>query len=208
MPDTGWVTVGAGANNSDAGSAAWANVTNITVASDVAYASASVPPANGTSQYLHGTALGLAVLIPDGATPVGVEAAVRRRSGWNEMGGDHTIQLLKGGARGGDNKSLGALWSNTEVTSYYGGAADLWGLSLSRADVVSPDFGLAARVISTRPSGNNSIRIHYMQIKVHYTVSGNPGAFFALFNVKDRIREILKPKRKFWLPEPAFARAA
>ncbi|MBX3580851.1 MAG: hypothetical protein KF810_03005 [Rhizobiaceae bacterium] len=209
MADTGWVTVGTGANNADAGNTAWSNPGNITTASDAAYAIVGLAK-DTTSQYLHGTNCDFSA-IPSGATIDGVEARVRKWSGGGPT--DHTIQLIVGGTRSGDNKSAGAAWaspSSTNVSYDYGGASDLWGLSLSRSDVVAVNFGLAVRAARVGGSGGTvNIRVPYIQLKVHYTeAAGNTGAFFALFNVKDRLREILKPKKKFWLPEPAFARAA
>lgn len=209
MADTGWVTVGTGANNADAGATAWTNPGNITSASDASYAQATSIAKNGAgSQYLHGTNLSLSV--PAGATIDGVEALVRRTA--NNYGNtyDHTIQLIVGGSRSGDNKASATIWpANTSINSAtYGGASDLWSLSLSQADVVAANFGLAVRVAASTASAITP-RVQYLQIKVHYTeAAGNTGAFFALFNVKDRLREILKPKKRFWLPEPAFARAA
>lgn len=208
MADTGWVTVGTGANNADAGNTAWSNTGNITTATDSAYAQAtSIPKSTGTSQYLHGTNLGLS--IPAGSTIDGIEALVRHyNSGSFQY--DHTVQLIIGGSRSGSNKASGTVWASNTIENFtYGGASDLWGLTPTRGDVVASNFGLSFRMSNQIALGTSTPRVYYIQMKVHYTeAAGNTGAFFALFNVKDRIREILKPKKRFWLPEPVFARAA
>lgn len=207
MADTGWVTVGTGANNADAGNKSWNNTSNITTASDASYSTTTTNLKDEeTSQYLHGTNCDFSS-IPEGSTIDGVGVLVRRcRSSDQASGGnmqDHTIQLLVGGVRTGDNKAVSTAWGgiNNVGTAEYGGASDLWGLSLSRSEVIASNFGLAVRAYTS--TGSRSPQVFYIQIKVHYTeAAGNTGAFFALFNVKDRLREIMKPKKKFWLPEP------
>lgn len=210
MADTGWVTPGTGANNADAGDVAWSNASNITTATDAARADASSLPKNtGTSQYLHATNFDFSS-IPSGATIDGIEARVRKGSSTNTANRiyEHTIQLIVGGSRAGSNKGGSGSWVLTTSTATFGGATDLWGLAPSQSDVASSNFGLAVRAVNTNTGTGNAF-VYYVQLKVHYTeAAGNTGAFFALFNVKDRIREILKPKKKFWLPESVFARAA
>lgn len=201
MTDTGWVTVGSAANNADAGDVAWTNTANILVADDVDRASSTITK-SGTSQYLHATNFGFS--LPSGSTIDGIEALVRR-AGNSSYISEHTIQIIKGGSRSGANKA-GATWtSTTPTTSTYGGASDLWSNSLTRSDVIASNFGLAIRASNSGSSALQA-RVYYAQMKVHYTEpAGNTGAFFALFSVKDRIREILRPRRRFWMPEPVFA---
>lgn len=207
MADTGYVTAGTGANNADAGNTAWSNPGNITTATDSANASANNITKSGTSQYLHATNFDFSS-IPVGATIDGIDV-LRREGSSTANVQDHTVQLIVGGTRSGDNKATGTTWTTSASTETFGGASDLWGLSLSRADVVASNFGVAIRATNISGSAQPTARIYYVQIKVHYTeAAGNTGAFFALFSVKDRIREILKPRKKFWLPEPVFARAA
>lgn len=212
MPSTGFILAGTGANNAGAGDDAWSNPGNITNTNDSNYAEAAVSKSE-TSQYLHGTNYGFS--IPEGATIDGIEARFRR--GANITGSsvadmkEHTIQLIVGGSRSGDNKAdTGANWpglSNTPSNKDFGGSSDKWGLSLARSDVVASTFGVAVRTSNTNSSSTRNFRIYSVWINVHYTeaAAGNTGAFFALLSVKERLREILKPTRKFWLPDPVFA---
>lgn len=202
MPSTGWITAGAGANNADAGTTAWTDPGNITVATDDAYAIASsVAKSGGTTQYLHATSFDFSAL-PSSLTVDGVQARLRYGNAASVT--FHTVQLIVGGSRTGSNLADATAMTSGVSTTDYGGTSNLWGLSLSRADVVSSSFGLAVRC--TNPAASwRSPRVYYVQIDISYTeITGNPGAFFALFSVKDRLREILKPKRQFWLPEPGF----
>lgn len=207
MASTGWTIAGTGANNADAGDKAWSNPGNATNTDDAQYAGVGdIPKSTGTSQYLHMTNFGLSV--PSGATIDGIEARVRGGSAVANQIADNTIQLIVGGSRAGANNASATKWPtySNRANADYGGASNLWSLSPTRADVVASNFGLAVRVTQTSGSGTGYARVYSVWLNVHYTeATGNTGAFFALFSVRDRLREILKPRRRFWMPEPAFA---
>lgn len=210
MADTGWVTAGTGANNAAAGNTAWGNTGNITTATDAAYSEASSVAKSGSTQYLHAANFDFSS-IPSGSTIDGIEALVRRQQTGTGGSSDNTIQLILGGSRTGSNLASSEDWSSSIQSKQYGGASNLWGLTPDRSDVISASFGLAIRGNNLSGITQINLRVYYVQIKVHYTEpepAGNTGAMFMLWRMKDRIREILKPKKQFWLPEPAFARAA
>lgn len=67
---------------------------------------------------------------------------------------DFTIQLIKGGTAQGDNNAdTGTAWPTSLAKRTYGGAADLWSLSLSESDVEASNFG--ARVAAQGNSGES-----------------------------------------------------
>src|SRR5690606_36046040 len=146
---------------------------------------------------------------PSGSTIDGVKAYIykwaQRASGAPRVA-DATIQLIVGGSRVGDNKANTTPdWDSTEDVYEYGGDNDLWGLILSDSDVNASNFGIAIRAANTYTAAPISLqaRVYHIKMQVSYTPpSGNPGAMFMLFSVKDRIREIIEAsKPKLWLPE-------
>lgn len=63
---------------------------------------------------------------------------------------DDQIRLVVGGTISGDNKATSADWGGmTPNSPTYGGASDLWGLSLSPADVNDSDFGMVVAARGT-----------------------------------------------------------
>ena len=164
MPDTGWIIAGTGANNADAGDAAWTNPSNI-LAQDTNYANYLAK--NNSSQYLHATNFALSS-VPDASVIVGVEARIRRAQDGTGIA-DHTVQLIAGGTRQGSNKAdLATAWTGGSVQTNkdYGGPADLWGLALTPAIVKASNFGLAIRAATLAGFENGSVdavwlRVHF-----------------------------------------------
>ena len=106
--------------------------------------------------------------IPLTATIVGVEV----RHFKNEVGAggitDNLIQLVKGGIAQGDNKSVGAAYpTGGEAEAIYGGPSDMWGLSLTPADVNAADFGTDHIADGGIAFGTASI--NHIQMKIYYT---------------------------------------
>lgn len=209
MADTGWVVAGSGENLSP-GDVAWSNPENITNENDADSANASgIPKSTGTTQYLHAT--NFAFVLPNTGIVTGIEARTRVSSSpfnQNTYVTDHTIQLIVGGSRVGDNKANTVLrWPSSAGNNDYGGPTDLWSVPVNMADIKSPSFGLAVRATNTFTTGVRSAAIYTVWMRVHYEEEKkSAGAFFALFSVADRLKDIIKPKQRFWLPEPEFCR--
>lgn len=168
MADTGLVTPAAFASvEHAAGDVAWSGVANAG-ASDDSRATASVG-ADGFTQRLQGTALGLAV--PVGVTIDGVELVVEGGAdGGSTAFLDALVRLLRAGAVDGDDRSVASHWSATERLVTYGGPTDLWGLALTPADVNAADFGAAIR---WRRDGTSvkAARVDHVQLRVHFTAT-------------------------------------
>jgi hypothetical protein len=201
MAETGWKLAGTGANEVLSGSTNWSNPGNIAI--DDTTNAQSNPAKGGNTAYLNASNFGFSL---GSATVQGIEAKLTRyRDSGSTTIYDYTIQLLVGGTRSGSNKAdTTTNWPTAAADVVYGGDDDLWGLSLTSADVDGSDFGLSIRVGPNAGITNRLCYISHVWLNVTYEPAGNPGAFFALFSVKDRLRDILKPKRGLWLPEPAI----
>jgi photosystem II stability/assembly factor-like uncharacterized protein len=79
---------------------------------------------------------------------------------------DTTVKLVKGGAVVGDNKADAANWPGADAYTTYGGAADLWGTTLTVSDVNANNFGVV--VSATRGNGAKSY-VDHIRITVYYT---------------------------------------
>jgi hypothetical protein len=102
---------------------------------------------------------GITVEMESRATGLILTAAVR----------DNQVRLIKGGIITGDNKAKTGDWGNTDAYRNFGGALDLWGTSLTPADVNAADFGVAISasiiaLIAALPSAE----IDHVRMKVDY----------------------------------------
>jgi len=167
------------ADDNAVGTKTWSNPGNV-AASDNTYA--SVPCTAGaieTSHYLKCTNFGFS--IPSGATVNGVTVAVERKSagdsGSNLYVRDSTVSLVKGGTVSGANKAVTATnWTTTDSTASYGGAADLWTLTLADTDINASTFGVVLSVVMRdRFSSGQNGRVDLITITIDYTVGGGGG---------------------------------
>ncbi len=165
MPSTGFTLAGTGANNADAGNDAWGSPTGITADDGAVFAFSGDHTAGQSSQYLHATNFGFAV--PTTASVVGIEVRVKKRADTGSALNDHTVQLIVGGSRTGDNKASATLYPTSFTNVDYGSATVLWGLTLSAADVNGATFGVAFR--SQYSAATASAHVDAIWINVHYT---------------------------------------
>ncbi len=163
--ETGFILAGTGTNNADAGNDTWLNPGNIT-ANDTSWAIASPIDAGQTTQYLHATNFGFS--LEDGAVIDGAEVRIGRLRGAGGEVKDLLVQLIKGGTRqGNDRADTGIDWPASDTNKDYGGAADLWGLALSKSDVEASSFGVAIRAQHSS-GGSATAAIDTVWINVHY----------------------------------------
>lgn len=122
-----------------------------------------------TSYYLQCTQFDFSA-IPDGAQINGIELSFKRLNTGSADAFDLTIKLVKNGTITGNNKSVGATWSVAEETVTFGGASDLWGVSLTAADVKASNFGVAIQIEKDVVFGDPDPRagIDYLTLTVHY----------------------------------------
>ena len=112
--------------------------------------------------------------IPAGATILGVVAEIARAGTTNTSTVDDTVKIIKGGTIQGDNKSTGdsvPAGPPTWETNTYGGASDLWGLSLTPSDINASNFGIVY-------AGHNivenleRISVDFIRVTVYYLEAG------------------------------------
>jgi hypothetical protein len=172
MPSTGWTLAGTG-TSLDTDDVSWTNPGNIT-ADDGTNTTSAVSNKGLITDTLQATNFGLS--LPATAIVVGVEARVQksRADVGDGTSADRVVQLVVGGSIVGDNNGdLVTDWPGSATDVDYGGAADLWGLSLSKAQVEASDFGV---VISAEfidfITGTVAIAVDAIWMNVHYVLPG------------------------------------
>jgi hypothetical protein len=113
--------------------------------------------------------------VPTGATVAGVTAGIRK---YDLVGGggifDDEVKLVKATVVGGTNRAVGSAWLSTLTVTQYGGPADLWGNTLTPADVNSSGFGVA---ISANGASQPEVDGAYLQITYTMTVATQTTSF-------------------------------
>ncbi|MCP4379813.1 MAG: hypothetical protein GY798_00015 [Hyphomicrobiales bacterium] len=178
MVDTGWVIAGAGASVTGVGTAAWSNPGNVT-ADDGTNASSSSNTKNTQLNYLVASDFGFA--IPANATIEGIEARFQVRDSL-DVGGPVPVASITHVLIGKDSSTLsndleaGAPVVTAAFVDYdYGGAAELWGLTWSAADInastfqalLSMNLNVGATIFAGLP------QVDAIWMKVHYSVAAS-----------------------------------
>jgi hypothetical protein len=166
-------------NQAGIGTRPWANTGNA-ISSNNGYATVSVD--GQTSNWLR--CLNYGFTIPAGATIVGIELRVERRSSSTGNGGsdDAGVRLVKGGAVQPTDYQTNTDYTTTDAVATYGSPSDLWGNTWTPAEINAANFG--AVFAATKPSGAgaaHTVSVDHMEISVYYTmpVVVNPGSFNA-----------------------------
>ena len=166
------------ADDSSVGTRAWSNPDNAKVSDDV-YTLCSGNNANNTiSHYLKATNFGFS--IPTGATVDGITVEIEKKSLFYTSGQDYNrdydIELVKGGVISSNNKADTATdWPATDTYTSYGSSSDLWGLSLTPADINASDFGVVIAMKWFRVDAVAKPNVDHICITVYYTESGATG---------------------------------
>ncbi len=166
-------------NQGGIGTRPWSNTGNA-ISSNNSYASVAVD--GQTSNWLRCLNYGFA--IPAGATIVGIELRVERKSNRTANGGsdDAGVRLVKGGAIQPTDYETDTNYTTTDAVATYGSPSDLWGNTWTPAEINAANFG--ATFAATKPSGagaSHTVTVDHMEISVYYTlpVVVNPGSFNA-----------------------------
>lgn len=162
---------------------AWYDTSNATASDNAtAHASRSVLPK--VTQWLKATDFGFA--IPTGATITGIVVAIERKATANSSmyARDYALKLVKDDVAVGDSLAdTVTKWPVSDAVASYGGETNLWGTSLSPADVNASTFG-AALSAYLYPSIKESIRadVDHIAITVYYTEGGGASAVPVIMN--------------------------
>jgi hypothetical protein len=134
------------------------------------YAIATLLESTNTSHYLKVTDFDFD--IPGTAMILGIEVEVDRREDIAPLRVyDHSIRLVKDGSIGGDNRSEGAAWPNSDTNDYesYGNSTDLWGLNWTADDINNSGFGVAISAVLDGAVARSAWVDHICMI-IHYSV--------------------------------------
>lgn len=170
MASTGFTLASTAANENVSGGAIWQNPAN--ALTDNGSIANSDPGSPGTTAYLNITNFGFS--LPSGALIDGVVVRIQRSEGNTNVNAvDHTVRLLVGGSRAGDNKAdTSTEWPTTDTNKDYGGASDLWGLSgtLTKAVVEASSFGISFRAQRLAGGGiNTELDVDVVWINIYYS---------------------------------------
>lgn len=112
--------------------------------------------------------------IPSTATIDGIIVAIERSASAGGTVTDLAVKLIKGGTISGDNKAdTVTTWPTTDGTVTYGGASDLWGLTLLYSDVNASNFGVSISATGVGSAGFP--QVDHVTITVYYTDAGGGG---------------------------------
>lgn len=160
-----------GENNAGIGVTAWTNPGNI-ASDNTADATCN---AAASSQYLIGRNLGFILPASAQVKSITIRAEVSEHSGGTEQ---LNAQLQNAsGALFGSSKSVTI--NGTGKTVYtYGGAADLWGATITKAIVEDIDFGVRFWFTTA-----HDIRIDYITIAIEYSAYNKKGQLMTFMNI-------------------------
>lgn len=95
---------------------------------------------------------------------------------------DSVVRLVVGGVVSGTNKAdTTTQWPSSLTWKSYGGAADLWGLTPSAAQVRASDFG----IVVSADTGGGSAAIDRVEVKVYFQAASDPAAILVTALIAD-----------------------
>jgi len=180
MTDTGFKLATSGADEAYSGSTiAWSNPSNVT-ASDDTRSIAALSPTGSKSDYLKASGFDFSA-VPAGSTILGVEARVEKGLG-SGSGNCHDervfIRVGDAGTLSNNKADTTTNWAASDTQITYGGAADLWGLSLTQSDLTNLQVLFAAVSVTNA----RQARVDAIDVRITYTppASGTPRSFGAV----------------------------
>ena len=176
MADTGFVTTTRGRSVTGIGSAAWSVPSNIL--SDNGVFSASIVPTGGRSNWLVADTFGFSV--PGGDTVVGVEVKMESKVNTTSPNKMYISQakLGKDDSTFGTDKADVTMPLDTASPwlTTFGGPTDLWGLSLTPAEVNASGFQFRFHAYNVE-SYSLLAQVDIIQAKVYYETPSGVIAF-------------------------------
>ena len=148
----------------------WSSVNNIK-ASDDNDSSAELG-ATSDSEFLEATNFNFT--IPENSTILGIIVKVEREAEFGSSIKDQTVNIIKGGSNGSENKSReteDGFWPITDTIITYGDSTDLWSEAWTTEDINASNFGVAFKAQNTTGIGNREARVDHITIKIHYRIN-------------------------------------
>ena len=169
---TGWKSPGTAENITGFGANAWLNPTRATASDNSrAYCSANPPNEFVYSNYLRCS--NYSIDIPEDSVVVGIEFRIEKQCEdyyhGDEIMKDTIVRLVIGGTITGSNYKSALAWPDAvDGTITYGGATDLWGTTISVAEVEASTFGIVLAVKMYDTGLNTGAYVDVIQVNVHY----------------------------------------
>jgi hypothetical protein len=170
-------------NDPSYGTTAWTNTAGAITGNDTSYAQTNSPGSTGTtnSQYLKLSNFGFT--IPANATITGVKAtfAVQSDALAGGISGRSSAKLVKGGTATGTDKG-NTSWTASTTTDILGSSSDLWGTTLTPADINASNFGVAIAAFAAYDDFGATTSYAYVDavtLDIYFTVpSSSPLQYF------------------------------
>ena len=147
----------------------WTSPTNVYTSNNT-YATYSVA-AGGTSNALSATGFGFT--IPSTAIIRGIEVSIERKAGSANTLKDEDVYIKKASCTdpcGSDRADTGTYYGTSDSSDNHGSSSDLWGTTLTAADINSSSFGVYYRIHNY---GGSSVTASIDQITVTVTYSAD-----------------------------------
>jgi hypothetical protein len=157
-------------NNALGGGKAWVNPANAKL-SDNVYATCEISTALVDTQTLFAKKFGFA--IPGGAVITGIVAEIERKAPAGATVNDWSVKLAKAGVLSGTDHAKATYWPESDTVETYGSSTDLWGLTLTPADVNAEGFGIGLRAINVVTIAAANLTVDAIKLTVYYTTSAD-----------------------------------
>ena len=110
------------------------------------------------------------ISLPSDAVINGITVTVHRKASVVSKVADTQVRLVKAGALAGDDKASTDWWPTTEATEAYGGVADLWGTTWTKAQVEATGFGVEIRCDRDDTTAVTA-SVDHITVNIAYTTS-------------------------------------
>jgi hypothetical protein len=157
-------------NNALGGGKAWVNPANAKL-SDNVYATCEISTALVDTQTLFAKKFGFAS--PGGAVITGIVAEIERKAPAGATVNDWSVKLAKAGVLSGTDHAKATYWPESDTVETYGSSTDLWGLTLTPADVNAEGFGIGLRAINVVTIAAANLTVDAIKLTVYYTTSAD-----------------------------------
>jgi len=160
----------AAAEDASIGTVAWSSPTRALQLDTVRATAVAVPASTGISRYLVLTGFNLSG-IDSGDTILGVRVEVMASGAASSSIRFNAVRLVKGGVISGDDRAADNAGSLTTSDAMFGFGAhnSLWGLTLTRDDVVASNFGVAISMKNIHATVATDARIDFVKLSVTFT---------------------------------------
>lgn len=149
----------------------WNNTSNGVVDDNSRATNSSSLSGTRYTDYLVVTNFGLAV--PSTETISGVEFSINKSKSGGSFAylGDYSVRLLKSGSMTGNDNGSALPWFGSDIDYSYGSSSDLWGTTITPADVNKSGFGVAIAAQRYFGFGSPTPRVDNVTVTIHVSAT-------------------------------------